>query len=70
MFVINCGQTYIFFKLLFFNNKNTFKGNVFWGVERDDVDDGNDTNIRELYYYSKEFANWIINWPGDTASLC
>ena len=52
MFVINCGQTYFFLIIIFFYNKNTFKGNVFWGGERDDVDDGNDTNIRDLYYFN------------------
>ena len=31
---------------------NHLKGNVFWGGERDDVDDGNDTNIRDLYYFN------------------
>ena len=41
---------------------------VFEKAERDDDDD---TNIRELYYFSKYFDNWIINWPQiyDTASL-
>ena len=34
---------------------------VFEKAERDDDDD--DTNIRELYYFSKYFDNWIINWP-------
>ena len=33
---------------------------VFEKAERDDDDD---TNIRELYYFSKYFDNWIINWP-------
>ena len=39
----------VFNYLLFFYIKTNLKE---MGGERDDVDDGNDTNIRDLYYFN------------------
>ena len=64
LFVIDCGDTPFFFFSFFYYEK-TFRGNFFWGGERDDVDER--TSVSSIIY-SKEIDNWIINWPTDTAS--
>ena len=41
---------------------------VFEGEEREDDEDDDVDNVNEQSWASKEFDNWIINWPADTAS--
>ena len=50
--------------------KNHLKELVFEGEEREDDDDDDDDNVNDTNSLaaSKEFDNWIINWPVDTAS--
>ena len=57
MLIINCGQTSYFFLFIIIINyffisviKTHLKEKFFEGENVTDVDDGNGTNIRELYY--------------------